>query len=212
VACAFLALPYAHYAFSRADTGHLALGIFPTLIGCMELSSSLRSWRRMLAACALALLSVFTMITSHPGWQCRSLNACTWISVGADRLYVDTTAASNVGLLYKLRGSEPSESKNFFAAPLWPGAYALLGRKSPTWEIYTAWPRSDEFQRQEIKGIEQSKPAFVVIYDLPLDGHDELRYANTHPLIDAYVRANFNRTRAFSDDPALQIYLPRMTP
>ncbi|BDU20212.1 hypothetical protein [Dyella sp. GSA-30] len=212
VACAFLALPYAHYAFSRADAGHLALGIFPTLIGCMELASSLHSWRRMLTVCVLALSGVFTMIASHPGWQCRSSNACTWISIGDDRLYVDATAASNVGLLYRLRDSESQGPKNFFAAPFWPGAYALLGRRSPTWEIYTAWPRSDEFQRREITDIERSKPAFVVIYDLPLDGHDELRYAKTHPLIDAYVRTNFNRTQVFSDDPALQIYLPRTTP
>ena len=33
VAVSCLSFPYAHYAFSRADVGHLALGIFPLLIG-----------------------------------------------------------------------------------------------------------------------------------------------------------------------------------
>ena len=37
VATSCLALPYAHYAYSRADIGHLAQGIFPLIIGCLAL-------------------------------------------------------------------------------------------------------------------------------------------------------------------------------
>jgi hypothetical protein len=43
VSCALLSLPYAHFAFSRPDIGHLAQGIFPLLIGCFVAIRDLRA-------------------------------------------------------------------------------------------------------------------------------------------------------------------------
>ena len=43
VSCVFLAFPYAHFAFSRPDLGHLSQGIFPFLIGCFVAVRNLRA-------------------------------------------------------------------------------------------------------------------------------------------------------------------------
>ena len=56
------------------------------------------------------------------------------------------------------------------------------------WEIYPIKPHNQLFQKKEIQRIEEANPGFALIIDIPLDGRDELRYRNTHPLIEKYIR------------------------
>jgi hypothetical protein len=79
------------------------------------------------------------------------------------------------------------------ATPFWPGAYALLGCKSPMWEIYALFHRSQAFEQAEIERIKAAKPGFVLILDYPLDGHDALRFQNSHPLIQKFIIDHFER-------------------
>src|SRR6185503_18395537 len=68
-ASAFLSLPYAHFAYSRADVGHLAQGIFPLIVGCLVLLSSVRPRFKWPLALVLCGASVATMLSVLPGWQ-----------------------------------------------------------------------------------------------------------------------------------------------
>jgi hypothetical protein len=209
VACAFCALPYAHYSFSRADPEHLALGIFPTLIGLFTLAGTARTWVRALIALPLCAGSIFTMLPSHPGWRCMGARNCPSVEIGHDRIRMDRGTASDVALFRRLQHDFAPNGQSVFVTPMHPGAAALLGTKSPTWEIYTAWPRPDTFQREEIARLEAAKPGFILVYDFPLDDRDELRYKNTHPLIDRYIKNNYVPVEGYTDNPAYQIYRPR---
>jgi hypothetical protein len=206
VACAFTALPYAHYAFSRADPGHLALGIFPMLLGILALALDRSRNARWGLIAVLAATSWFAILDRHPGWQCRTATGCEWISIGSDKVGVDRGTADDVSLLLQLKEKYAPAGQSFFVAPFWPGAYALLGSRSPTWEIYSFWPKSDGFQRNEIARLEMARPAFVVIVNARLDSRDDLRYQFTHPLIEQYVRTNFAPVKGASTNPTLQIY------
>lgn len=209
VACAFCAIPYAHYAFSRADLPHLAQGTFPALIGVLVLAMSMQVAARVLMAVMLCTISMFMTAPLHPGWQCVKHGACERVVMGNDTLRVDNATAQDIALLRELDKRYAAAGQQFFVAPFMPGAYALLGTKSPTWEIYTGWARSDTFEQSEIERIKSSRPAFVLIYDFPLDGRDALRYRNTHPLIEQYIHANYACVNGFTDNPAYQIYRPK---
>ena len=52
VAASMLALPYAHYAFSRAELFHLALAVYPMLVGTFILIEDCPLRRRWAAAVA----------------------------------------------------------------------------------------------------------------------------------------------------------------
>lgn len=202
VATAFTALPYAHYAFSRADFEHLALGAFPLLIVCFAVLARQTGRVKWVCLSVFALASLLTVAPHHIGWllgqQCR-LGQCTEVEVVGDRLTVHQGTAAEIQLLQSLAAEfapgDPSElggaNRPFIATPFWPGAPALLERKSPMWSIYALFPRTEAFQRAEIERIKAADPGFAVVLDLPLDGRDELRFSQTNPLIYQYIQTAF---------------------
>ncbi len=208
VAAAFLALPYAHYAYSRADVGHLAQGIFPLLIGCLVLLAAQSPKIKWPLALMLCGASLWVTHVSHPGWQCDASKQCVSIEISGDELGVAPDVANDVHLLRKLTDEYAPDGRSFIATPFWPGAYALLGKKSPMWEIYPLFPRNEGFQQEEIERIKIANPGFILVYDWPLDGREELRFRNTHSLIHRYIVDNFELLPD-SPNPAYQIYKPR---
>lgn len=207
VASAFLAIPYAHYVFSRADVEHLALGIFPLLVGCLVILSTARARIKWPLTVALCAASFWVLHVFHPGWQCMESNQCVNVEISGENLQIDPGTASDITLLRQLSEQFAPNGETFIAAP-WPGAYALLERRSPMWAIYALFPRSEAFQSKEIERIRRSNPAFAFIFDMPLDGKDELRFKNTHPLIYQYILNNFDPVY-ISQNPAYQIYKAR---
>lgn len=205
VAASFLALPYAHYAYSRADVGHLAQGIFPLLIGCLAILATQSAKIKWVLALMLCIASFWVMHIYHPGWQCYASKQCVNIDISGSNLQVDPGTASDVGLLRELADQYASDGRSFIATPFWPGAYALLERKSPTWEIYALFPRTQAFEQAEIERIKTARPGFVLVFDLPLDGRDELRFQNTHPLTHQYIMDHFELLPN-SPNPAYQIF------
>jgi hypothetical protein len=207
-ASAFLAFPYAHYAFSRADVGHLAHGVFPLIIGCLVLLASARPRIKCPLAVALCGASFWVMHVFHPGWQCLASKQCVEVEIAGKTLQIDPGTANDIAMLRQLAVQFAPNGQAFIATPFWPGAYALLERKSPMWEIYALFPRDESFEKKEIEHIKASRPEFAFIFDLPLDGRDELRFKNTHPLINQYILDNFD-SASIAQNPAYQIYIAR---
>jgi len=205
VAASFLTLPYAHYAYSRADVVHLAPGIFPLLLGSLALLATQRPKVMWSLALMLCGVSLWVTCVVHPGWQCHNSQQWVNIKISGSNLVVDQGTASDVALLRKLADKYAAEGRSFIAAPFWPGAYPLLGRKSPMWEIYALFPRSHAFQLAEIERIKTAGPGFALVLDLPLDGRDELRFKNTHPLIYQYIANHFEQLPD-SPGPPYRIY------
>ncbi len=208
IASIFLALPYAHYAYSRADIAHLAPGIPPFLMGILALLASQPAKIKWPFAALLCGASLLVMLPTHPRWYCYvySTQPCVDIKVAGDKLNVDRGTAANLATLNRLAEQFAPGDRTFIAAPFWPGAYPALGRKSPMWEIFATTPRSAAFQQAEIERIKAANPGFVVIYDFALDGRDDLRFRNTHAIVDQYIRDNFEPLSGYSRIPAFQVY------
>lgn len=130
------------------------------------------------------------------------------VEIAGKSLQIAHGTANDIALLRQLAVQFAPNGQAFIAMPFWPGAYALLERKSPMWEIYALFPRDESFEKKEIERIEASRPGFAFIFDLPLDGRDELRFKNTHPLINQYILDNFDPA-SIAQNPTYQIYRAR---
>lgn len=192
VASAFLALPYAHYAFSRADVSHLAQGIFPLLIGCLFILSTSYTRFRWMFLIFFCAASFWVMHKFHPVSQCSGTKHCVDAEISGTVLRVHPDTATTVASLRKLVDQFAPNGEAFMVTPFWPGAYALLERRSPTWEIYGLFSRTEAFENREIDQIKAARPKFILILDMPLDGRDELRFKNTHPLTYQFILDNYD--------------------
>ncbi|WP_139351567.1 hypothetical protein [Rhodanobacter sp. C06] len=213
VACVATAIPYLNVAFSRADASHLAQAIFPLLIGVLilparGLGQALLRW---LGFPLLALASLLVALPLHPWYQARTQPGWRVVDVRGDALRMSDAAAVPVEAVESLAHRYVPSGGTLLAAPVWPGAYALLGIRSPVWEIYPLFPRSDSFQRQEIGRLQQARPSLVLVYDIGVDGREDLRYAHTHPVIWSYVQTNYRQLESPRELPELRVYIPKLS-
>lgn len=191
VAAAFFALPYAHHSYGRAAITQLPVGIFPMLIGCLVIFATQSAKVKWFFALTLCTASLYATYKTLPGWHCRPSKPCVNIEISGSNMLVRQDTASNVRLLRRLAAQYAPDGQSFIAVPFWPGAYALLERKSPMWAIYPLWPRNDDYQRKEIERIKDSDPEFVLISEHALDSRDSLKFKNTNKLIYQYLVNNF---------------------
>jgi hypothetical protein len=208
VAALLVSVPYAHYAYSRADVDHMAVSITPVLVGCfIALARSSAPLRYALAA-GLVALSILVVGPTHPGWACQH-TSCTVTTVGTDKLRVVPGTAKDVALLNKLVHDFAPDGKAFYVTPYWPGAYALFDQKSPAWAIYALWPRTEAFQQRENERIAAAQPGFVLINDLPLDGREGQRFSQTNSLTYAYVKTHYRLLTGYGVPDGYELYVPR---
>lgn len=192
VAASVLALPYAHYAFSRAELFHLSLGIFPFLIGTFLILTKLPRLAQWTTMLLIACTSALIVLPQNPGWDCLVVERCVAMRIGGDDLKIQPLIAGFVTKLESTVADNAPNGEPFLVTPLWPAAYALFDRKSPTWDSHALFPRPPAFEQKEIERIKAASPKFVLLLDQAVDDRDDLRFRNSHPLTYRYILENFD--------------------
>ncbi|MCC2970838.1 hypothetical protein [Massilia sp. IC2-476] len=210
ILCAALAaIPYAHYAYSRADLIHLALAIVPLLLVLLGLGSALK--RPVLASLMLVGLSVLTLTLEKP--QLSNLvfgKPLASISINGSTLKVFPGEEAILQDFDRVLAAAPEARANFLAVPAAPGIYAIHQERMPIWEIYSLWARDPAFEEAELARLRARPPRLVMLSDHALDGNETLRYSQTHPLIYRWILSNYRRVGPLSatNGNAYQIYAP----
>jgi len=208
-ACAFLSLPYAQYIFSRADVIHLAIGIFPFLIGVYAYFYQVFSKSSIIllfSIITLLILSIFVVLPLHPGAQSYNDKRWEYIEISGAQLKVDPDAVNKINMFKRLINQYAANGQPFLVVPFNFAMYSIFGRSSPMWDFYSLFPRSLNDQADDIARIKKANPRFVVIYDEALDGVEERQFHNTHPFIFKYIRDNFELVHDRSETQDIYIY------
>ena len=120
---------------------------------------------------------------------------------------MDASFATSVTDIEQLASRYIQPGGTLLSIPVWPGAYALLGLKSPVYEIYALFPRSDVFQNREIARLQTTRPSLVLFNDIAVDGRDDLRYAKTHSRILDYIAGHYRQISSPPAEPQLKVYV-----
>ncbi len=196
----FLSLPYAHYAYSRADPLHLAISILPVLASALAWGMQAPRGRWVLLSTAIVCSLVVTA-HMHQGYYFLRGFLTEPVAIGGDRLLLRPQIAARVRAVQKVAGA--AAPAQFFAGPYLPASYAIAGRRSPVWEIYMLFPSSPARQRAEIGRLEAAGVRHAMILDARADGRADLGLAQTHPLLFAFLRKCLPRAETLPLEPPL---------
>ncbi|HEU5407116.1 MAG TPA: hypothetical protein VFU48_05080 [Nitrospira sp.] len=208
--CVVTAIPYLNVAFSRADPVHLAQATLPVLIGIMIFpwGSRTKTLGPRFVWPALVILSLYVALPLHPRFAMESQGNWRPVAVDGELIWMSPLLANTVDGIEKLAREYLRPGGTVFSAPVWPGVYALLGVTAPVYYNYPIFPRNDETQGEEIQMLRQAKPQLVLINTIALDGRDELRYVNTHPLVWRYILMHYRQIASPKGEPEILVYVP----
>jgi hypothetical protein len=218
LATTLVGLPFIHAVFARGDYEHLSAAISPTMLAILAVPTAFGYGHRLLAAAAtwtaLGLLAVLgalaankTLAQFRPGVEPVSLKR---YAVGADYLRLRAGTENYLRRVRTLVGLRAPGREAIFVAPHLVTLYAVLGKQSPTWQLFMLRPESHDRQLQMIRDLEKHHVNLALILDGPIDEREDLAFRNTHAVVWEYLMREFDSV----DDPALppdHILLERRT-
>lgn len=200
IASAFVGVSYMHYAFSRADLSHLALSMHPMILALAAMPYAFNLTGRktvVYGLWAFLFLITFAVIfkATPYGRFLGHREKYVQYPVRGDTLWLDKDTAALIDAVKRIDAEKVGTSGALIIAPNWPAMYCILGRTSPVWEIYFLFPESEQRQLKAIEDIKRKNVNWAIIGDAALDGLNERRLRNTHPLIWQYLVDNFEQVK-----------------
>ncbi len=215
ISSSFIGIAYLHHAFARADLSHLAQAIHPFLIGVMCLPvlakgrvSKLGCFLALAVVAVLTLGSAVTISPAYEKWKSKS-EPYARVKVQGDDLWVPRATADLVDGLFSMERRYFSLGGEVMAAPHLPGAYALLGRKAPVWQTYFFFPETEERQKDMIGNMDGKSVRWVILGSGTIDGREDLRFRNTHPLVWRHIMDAFEPVQGETLPGGYQLYRRR---
>lgn len=197
IASSFVGIVYMHYAFSRADIGHLAHSIEPFLIAIFSLFFiSNRKVTRNISLCLIifvSCMSFFTAGRTNPIYTKADVASGVMIQVNikGNEIWSDQSTANVINVVKKLNTDFIKPEDQILIAPYWPGFYPILNKKSPLPETYFIFKEKESRQLEMIDSLKKNKVKWVIMGDVTLDCRVDLGFKNTHTLVWQYIMNNY---------------------
>jgi hypothetical protein len=197
IACVCIGLPYAHHAWVRAGSFHLAQSIEPLLLGLFALPHALGARYRIASTTAVwvvvGLATIIVVRGAHPQLSALGAPAEQWaaFSVGGDRLRLEANQAASLARLEAVVEGRVGADEPMFIAPFRVAYYPLLRKVSPVWDLYMLWPATEAYQEQMIRTLEEKRVDWaLVVLEFLAEDPDSV-FLRTHPKVAEYLSREF---------------------
>jgi hypothetical protein len=196
---------YSHYAFSRADLAHLAPSIHPLLLGLAALPTACaaasrrpaaaRAMRWTIGATIALLLAAITCVTAvpaHPLYHQLTTEVMQPYTVAGEHLLLRPRVIELLDWVERMAASRIPPKAPILLAPILPGLYPILGRRSPVWDIYPIWPAEGWLDDRMLNELRDHHVEWAIVQNAAVDARDDLLFRNTHPQTWEYLMTNFD--------------------
>jgi hypothetical protein len=181
-----------HHAFSRADLKHLAQSMSPFVLGVVALAGRGLGW--IAVAVLLGVGTAVTVLVVHPRVdRLRHPGAYVPRQIAGSSLWIPTSSATLLDTLSPVVRAHLSPDEPMLAVPQLAQLLPILERRSAAYDTYCVYPASEREQQRMLRSIEDERVRLALVADHPVDGRDDLRFSNTHPLVWAHLSTEFER-------------------
>lgn len=209
VASIVVALPYAHYVYSRADMPHLSFSIYPFLLALLLLPTINAASTRIFTAALLIILSR-PVVGSPPGLEYLLEPEKYQITTIANTRFVSGPYTRlSLGIINKIVNECGQGGASFLAMPNMPTVHALYGSDMGIYDIYQVHNMNLERQKKTLADVMKKKPELIIIDNNPLDGREELRFKYLNPVVYEWIAANYQAIQLKFMYGYLEFYVSR---
>ena len=199
-------IPYLHHGFYHADFGHISQAVVPFVLVagafCYVLWTGGRQRKSLVYFAGAYVLILACWLPSEPLvlYLRGALNGpgpMAQVHIYGKNFEVPADQAQVMTVVQQMFRACGGQDGSFYQAPYYPGLYAFLGTRSPTWDVYYLWRRSEQVQKQEIESMDQNRTSLVLInrvasFDRPI----WLTIDSTNPLLPQYISQRYDRIPA----------------
>jgi len=216
IASAFVGVIYLHYTFGRPQLYYLTWTIPPVILGLIAVPESFSTdHHKKLAVVTWSILVVFSLsalelaqdnyfsvkartfvkaklFRRNGGDFDQAMNAQGLVKadVRGDNLWISKDTAALIDSA-KTIDQMLTSNDQILIVPYYPGLYAILGRRSPLWEIYFLIPRPTSEQEKMSRELENKRVGWAFVCHQYVDDRPELAFQNTHSFLWQYLMENF---------------------
>jgi hypothetical protein len=200
---------YLHVIYVRANMPHLAQGIAPFIVLVFLLIAYIPRWFQM------SLMVLLCIWSANVNWKTIAQSTLLGNNTNSqevtvsDQLTVSNTVAKQLALLEAIHQKYNPTNEAFVVTPYWSGAYSLWQQRSPLYNTYVLSTFDNDFQKREIDAIANAKPRFILIDDRMIDNYKRRRFTMYYPLVDAYIRTNYQLVKDPLIPKTMRLYLPK---
>ena len=210
------------HAFYTADFFHIAQGVVPFVLAAAALSVHL--WRTgtwpwsLTVSCAAVFLVLCSWLPMEPLAQHLRTKARTpakleQISIDGKAFEVSAEQGEIMRMVSAVFLDCSPHDGGFLAAPYYPGLYAFLDTRAPSWDTYYLWPRSEPIQQAEIEALQQNHTGLILLnLQAAINGRENLALVRTNPKLVEYIKSHYRRSAAQLPEGFELYYSPQGCP
>jgi hypothetical protein len=206
MSCIVVGLVYLHYAFSRADIGHVAHSIAPVIAAIMLLSVSTRDSRaKITSIVSAALILCYTALGIGPQTKAYAKHKGNYTHKVTTNdgavMIADENSYQLVSAVKEIIEQMGGANRQILFAPYIPGMYAVVGYESPAIGTYFLNSVDMDQQQKMIEDLESNNTSLIVLGNMYIDNREELSFQRLYPMIYFYLEQNYIKVPSGLPDP-----------